>query len=75
MEYLIGQEIRSFAYPVGSHNAAVLELTRKHYDFAVTMNHGLQAINDTTNWHRINRIYIPRGTSLNRFIDFVRGNR
>ena len=40
IESITGKNVIALAYPVGSYNEAAIEETKKHYQFAVTTDHG-----------------------------------
>jgi peptidoglycan/xylan/chitin deacetylase (PgdA/CDA1 family) len=62
---LTGRESIAFAYPFGIYNQTVIDVTKKHFTYAVTINSGLFFSQD--NHYTIKRVYIPRKTTIGQF--------
>ena len=66
LENLTGVKVDNIAYPYGDYNDNVLQLTAKYYKYGVKMGEGIYYHNGE-DLLRINRVYIPRGLSIESF--------
>lgn len=68
-EYL-DKEVTALCYPYGSYNKSVSNLVSKHYSYAITMDEGCYDISIHTK-QEIPRYTIPRGISINKYINYI----
>lgn len=73
LEKLLGKQIDTIAYPYGSYNSNTINITKKYYKYAVTVNSDYNYQNKM-NKCTLNRIKIARGTSFEQFKSLVGGN-
>ncbi|WP_459502096.1 polysaccharide deacetylase family protein [Bacillus sp. C1] len=73
IENLTGKKIIALAYPVGSYNDQAVEATKKHYEFAVTTDHGTHITKGTPNeQYLIKRHFVGPNTTMAQFISLVK---
>lgn len=73
LENLLGKKIDTIAYPYGSYNSDTINIVKKYYKYAVTVNSDY-TYQDKLNKYSLNRIKIARGTSFEQFKNLVGGN-
>ncbi len=73
LEKLLEKEIDTIAYPYGSYNSNTINITKKYYKYAVTVNSDYNYENNM-NKYTLNRIKIARNTSFEQFKSLVGGN-
>lgn len=64
LEELTNSKVNVFAYPMGSKNQTVVEITKKYYKYAVNNMGGVYFGN---NDYEIERVYISRSTDMKTF--------
>ncbi|MDM5186838.1 polysaccharide deacetylase family protein [Bacillus sp. DX4.1] len=73
IESITGKKIIALAYPVGSYNDQAVEETKKHYEFAVTTDHGTHITKGTPNeQYLIKRHFVGPYTTMGQFISLVK---
>lgn len=65
LKNLTGRTPIAVAYPFGYFNQTVIDAVKPHYTYGVTTESGLFEHNE--NPYRIERVYVPRNTSLEQF--------
>lgn len=73
LEKLLGKQIDTIAYPYGSYNSNTINITKKYYKYAVTVNSDYNYQNKM-NKYSLNRIKIARSISFEQFKNLVGGN-
>ncbi|PEY30683.1 polysaccharide deacetylase [Bacillus cereus] len=73
IEGLTGKKVIALAYPVGSYNDPAVEETKKHYEFAVTTDHGTHITKGTPNeQYLIKRHFVGPNTTMAQFMSLVK---
>ncbi|PFC10085.1 polysaccharide deacetylase [Bacillus cereus] len=73
IEALTGKKVIALAYPVGSYNDPAVEETKKHYEFAVTTDHGNHITKGMPNeQYLIKRHFVGPNTSMEKFISLIK---
>ncbi|WP_369901317.1 polysaccharide deacetylase family protein [Bacillus manliponensis] len=73
IESITGKNVIALAYPVGSYNEAAIEETKKHYQFAVTTDHGNHIVKGENNeQYTIKRHFVGPNTTINKFVALVK---
>ncbi|EOP31236.1 polysaccharide deacetylase family protein [Bacillus toyonensis] len=73
IETLTGKKVIALAYPVGSYNDPAVEETKKHYEFAVTTDHGNHITKGTPNEQLlIKRHFVGPDMSMEKFASLIK---
>ena len=66
LENLLNKEITSIAYPSGSFNQDIINITQKYYDYGLSTIYGKEKSNNL-NTYKLKRFYVYREYSLDKF--------
>lgn len=73
LEEITGKKVEGFAYPIGDYNQKILELTKKHYKYAVLNAGGIYREGDSK--YEIKRVYVPRNLDIKGFENKIKDIR
>lgn len=73
IESITGTKIDVFAYPVGSYDQRIINLTKKYYKYAVVNGGGLYTEGDSD--YEIKRVYVPRSLDITGFEKKIKGGK
>lgn len=71
IEEITGKPVSVFAYPFGEYNKQILEITKKHYKYAVCNGGGLYKTTDSP--YEMKRVYVPRWLDIKGFENKIKG--
>lgn len=71
IEEITGKPVTVFAYPTGLYNKQILDITKKHYQYAVWNGGGLYTTTDDP--YIMKRVYIPRELDVKGFERKIKG--
>lgn len=71
IEEITGKPVTVFAYPTGLYNKEILDITKKHYQYAVWNGGGLYTTTDDP--YIMKRVYIPRELDIKGFERKIKG--
>lgn len=64
LEDITNQPVYSVAYPIGGYNNEVIEITKRYFDYGLTIDSGLYKFDS---FYTMKRVYVPRGTNIDTF--------
>ena len=69
LEEITQQPVNALAYPNGIYNNKTIDIAKKYYDYAVTIDSGIYQRSDSP--YEMKRIYIPRKLTLDDFVQKI----
>lgn len=69
IEVITGKPVFVFSYPYGNYKRSVIDVVKKYYKFALSINYGMFYTSNPSSFYEINRIAVQRSTSMKQFID------